>query len=141
MAKAAPRAIGFTVQRTISYLTAPPETTIEFDRIVTNIGGYWNPFSNIFVAPVEGMYMFHLYVFRGRTMGNLNAFIVRDGVKLALAHVNAEYLFGDSSVSLIVHLYRGNNVFSRLSGGVLHSFTRHGGPAIVHFSGFLITTM
>ena len=86
--------------------------------------------------------MFHLYVFRADTRGNLNAYIVKNSVKLALAHVNAEYSFGDSSVSVVVELNGSDRVYCRLTTGVLHSFSyATNPPGLVHFSGFLISEM
>ena len=86
--------------------------------------------------------MFHLYVFRGETRGNLNAYIVKNNLKIGLAHVNAEYPFGDSSVSVVVELNNSDLVYCRLTTGVLHSFS-YGShpPGLVHFSGFLISEM
>ena len=97
----------------------------------------WDRMSNMFITPVKGLYMFHMYVFR-HPGNNLDAFIVKDGVKLAFAHVNNGYPFGDSSVSLVVELEPLDRVYCRLSTGVLHSFAR-AGPGLVHFSGFLIS--
>ena len=134
MPKAPQRTYGFTVQRNIRSLSAPPETTIEFDRIVTNHGGMWDRTSNMFISPVKGLYMFHLYVFRDSTGVYLDAYIVKDNVKLAITHVSANYPHGDGSVNLVVKLEPLDRVYCRLSRGILYS---HG--ANIHFSGFLIS--
>ena len=140
MPKAPQRTYGFTVQRNIRILSAPPETTIEFDRVVTNHGGMWDRTSNMFISPVKGLYMFYLYVFRSNTGVYLDAYIVKDGVKLAVAHISNAYPHGDSSVSLVVELEPLDRVYCRLSQGILLS---HVGSSIghVHFSGFLISVI
>ena len=84
MPKAPQRTYGFTVQRTLRSISAPPEVTIEFNRVVTNHGGMWDATSNMFISPVKGLYMFHLYVFRHDTGSSLDAYIVKDSGKLAV---------------------------------------------------------
>ena len=140
MPKAPQRTYGFTVQRTLRPISAPPETPIEFDRVVTNHGGMWDSTSNMFISPVKGLYMFHMYVFRHDTGTSLDAFIVKDGGKLAVAHINHSYDYGDGSASLVVELESLDRVYCRLSRGTLHSHV-WSGIGNIHFSGFLISAI
>ena len=82
--------------------------------------------------------MFYLYVFREASGGFLDAFIIKNNVRLAMGHVHAGYPHGDASVNLVVELDKSDRVYCRLSRGILYS---HGwlGIRVIHFSGFLIS--
>ena len=131
---------GFTVQRSTNYLNAPPEVTIQFDRVVTNHGGMWDALNHMFRSPNKGLYMFHMYVFRDNKAGYSESYIVKNTEKLAVAHINAGYPHGDSSVSLVVALNPLDRVFCRHVTGILYSDYKLG-AAMIHFSGFLIATL
>ena len=131
---------GFTVQRTTNYLYAPPEVTIQFDKVVTNHGGMWDEISHMFVSPNTGLYMFHMYVFRDDKQGYSESYIVKNTERLAVAHINAGYPHGDSSVSLVVRLNPLDRVYCSHVTGILYSDNKLG-AGMIHFSGFLIATL
>ena len=82
--------------------------------------------------------MFHLYAFRDDIVNKyLDAFIVKDNIKLAISHVNAGYPNGDSSATLVVELEPLDRVYRQLATGTIFGVVRLGRVGSVSFSGFL----
>ena len=70
---------GFHVQRSTPTSSAPPAVIIGFDTAVTNVGGYWDTLTNMFTAPVRGLYVFHLHVVQHNTQRyDINAYIMKE---------------------------------------------------------------
>ena len=53
-------AIMFTVGLT-KKLNLPPRRNVIYDRIITNVGGYYNKNTGVFIAPVNGYYHFEVH--------------------------------------------------------------------------------
>ena len=100
----------------------------------------WDTISSMFITPVKGLYLFHLYVFRDHARTGLDAFIVKDNVKLAMTHISNAYPNGDGSVSLVVELEPLDRIYCRLLTGTLYSHV-WSGFGNIHFSGFLISAI
>ena len=83
--------------------------------------------------------MFHFYVFRDSRGASIESFIVKNMVKVSVAHVNAGYPHGDSSISVVLELDPFDRVYCRLSNGIIYSENKSG-AGMVHFSGFLIAS-
>ena len=124
--------IGFHVQRVTRFGASG---TIPFNRVVTNYGGMWDTLSYMFMAPVKGIYVFHVNIVQQSRRGNTNAAIVRDGTIIAFAHVYSEIDFGSSSASVVLELEAYNRVYVRLEAGYLEAWSPYG---INGFSGFLL---
>ena len=57
---------------------------VQFDTVVTNIGGFYSGDLGVFICPIDGIYLFpiSLYTDNAREMG---AKIVRDGSKIHIS--------------------------------------------------------
>ena len=112
------------VQKTSSQSTLG---TVTFERLITQVGGNWNPETNIFVVPVRGMYLFHFTLLsRG---GTAAAYLRKDNtnVQSAYSHSASE----SASLMVIMEMQAGAQVSCYLvRGGIYGSYT--------HLSGSLL---
>ena len=124
---------GFHVQLTKPSNIAPPAFNIEFDRVLTNFGGMWDTLMHNFIAPVKGLYVFHLHVVQYTTPSNsLNAWIMKDGNRITMAYVRSVLHNGVGSASAVIEMEPLNRAYCRLEYGRLNE------GFFTSFTGFLL---
>ena len=123
---AANRKIGFHVKMKAHHKTEAGN--VEFATMTYNVGGGWDPFSHQFIAPVSGMYAFHLTAYRW-TAGPL-VYIMHQSEQLQRLSTGATEQ--STSGSAVLHVNRGNHVYVRLASGSLW------GQDTTHLTGYLL---
>jgi hypothetical protein len=108
-----------------------PHQIIDFDSVVTNIGGGYNPHGGLFTAHVSGVYLFAVTI---ETIPGhyVNVAIVKNGEELCLAHGSgADY--GSGVCVVTDHLAETDDVWVKHhSGDAIY------GAAFPIFTGHLI---
>ncbi|KAM4573383.1 complement C1q-like protein 4 [Odontesthes bonariensis] len=111
------------------------DKTLDFKKVVTNVGNAYNPETGIFTAPVKGVYYFQLTGVVGST-GELNAGVKKNGQNMfAIYHKAGTQASASNSMTL--ELERGDRVFAQLWAGK----TMADQSRLSTFSGFLVFPM
>ena len=66
-------------------ITYSPGTTIKFDNVVTNVGGFFNPDTSVFICPVNGLYSFFTSIFTD-VDETLETLIYKNGASIVRTH-------------------------------------------------------
>ena len=106
---------------------------IPFDNVVTNIGNAFHPHSNVFIAPVTGVYVFFVSIMNVKT--HFEADIVRNGARVARAFADGLNL-AQGATATVVHLNVNDEVSVKLAwpqNTLIH------GNGFSSFSGFLLS--
>uniref|UniRef100_A0A3B3WI92 C1q domain-containing protein n=1 Tax=Poecilia mexicana TaxID=48701 RepID=A0A3B3WI92_9TELE len=107
--------------------------TLEFKKVITNIGNAYNPETGIFTAPVKGLYYFRFTGVVGRT-GKLNAGLKKNGENIvAIYHKAGTQASASNGVAL--ELQEGDRVFVQIWENDL---TIADQSRLSTFSGFLV---
>uniref|UniRef100_A0A3P8TPY4 C1q domain-containing protein n=1 Tax=Amphiprion percula TaxID=161767 RepID=A0A3P8TPY4_AMPPE len=109
-------------------------TTLQFKRVVTNIGNAYDEDTGIFTAPVKGLYYLR---FTGNVgdSGYLNAALLKNGVNMFAIYNKGHHSSGSNSMALV--LEQGDQVWITLwPDSVVFDQSRR-----TTFSGFLIYPM
>ncbi|XP_008426681.1 cerebellin-1-like [Poecilia reticulata] len=107
--------------------------TLEFKKVITNIGNAYNPETGIFTAPVKGLYYFRFTGVVGRT-GKLNAGLKKNGENIvAIYHKAGTQASASNGVAL--ELEEGNRVYVQIWENDL---TIADQSRLSTFSGFLV---
>ena len=118
--------------------TAPPEFVMPFNRIILDFGSAWNSFTNMFVAPVKGVYAFHLNIVKAHYTNNgLYVHIMKDAVRISAAHVTTSLAYGTGSSTALIELERQNNVYAQVTHGPVLG-VRWQGTGSIQFTGYLL---
>nr|KAG5707860.1 hypothetical protein BaRGS_031591 [Batillaria attramentaria] len=133
--QAGQKSVGFTVQ-----FSADPVSnvgvhgTFKFDRVVSNVGGGYDPHTGIFTAPVTGLYAFFLFLMAIND-GDIHVAIVKEGAQLDKVFAGGPGNSYDQGSSLLSkHMSAGEQVWVVQ---VTHDTTVRGDTWTV-FSGFLV---
>ncbi|XP_027886400.1 complement C1q-like protein 2 [Xiphophorus couchianus] len=107
--------------------------TLEFKKVITNIGNAYNPETGIFTAPVKGLYYFRFTGIVGET-GKLNAGLKKNGENIvAIYHKAGRQASASNGVAL--ELEEGNQVYVQLFENELTIADQN---RLSTFSGFLV---
>ncbi|KAK3576841.1 hypothetical protein CHS0354_002635 [Potamilus streckersoni] len=111
---------------------------IHFNYVVTNIGGGYHPLFGIFIAPVKGLYVFHVRAMV-RPEQRQYLTIVRDGIWMQPLYADAggDQHFVIDSVTIVLEVEKGSAVWVRAESG---SGYLHGNRYSV-FSGWLLSRL
>ena len=119
----------------------PAGTVLTYDRIISNVGGYYNPVTGAFLCPVNGIYMFSLTVTAGVGSGMYRAYawIYKDDNTLSYVWAldksgTQEYASGTTVV--VTECAAGTRVWTAVAFDSVFSSFHHSNQ----FSGFLITS-
>ncbi|KAL3848260.1 hypothetical protein ACJMK2_019129 [Sinanodonta woodiana] len=112
--------------------------TIIFDSVVTNIGAGYHAHTGIFIAPVHGLYVFHVTAMSSPRKDQFLE-LVKDGNVIQYVYPDADGAtdFMSASMTVPLEVEKGGEVWVRTSGGM---GTIHGNYA-TFFTGFLIHSM
>ena len=129
-------AIGFNVALNKNQANAP--ATIEFGDIVSHYGNCWNSATNTFIAPITGLYSFHLNIMNYNDRKTAWAKIMHENKELQRAYTHGHGIHHTGSASAVVKVNKGEHVYVRLMQGTIHS-----GPSYhwSSFVGFLVQKM
>ncbi|KAK3580245.1 hypothetical protein CHS0354_012772 [Potamilus streckersoni] len=87
---------------------------VVFDHVITNIGGAYHPHTGIFIAPVDGVYVFNL---GGMSAPGRSIYLelVNDGTWIQSIYPNAQNIpcTATDSLTVIIELNKGNEVWVR----------------------------
>ena len=126
---------GFHVHLTGNSAVAPPASIIQFNKVVTNVGDWWDDLSKMFTAPVRGLYVFHLHVVQYRThTSNVLAHIMHEMKSATMVYVWKTVNYGTESASVVLELEARHRVYCRLTHGILYGTT----DGITSFTGYLL---
>ncbi|MEQ2311951.1 hypothetical protein AMECASPLE_025940 [Ameca splendens] len=107
--------------------------TLEFKKVITNIGNAYNPETGIFTAPVKGLYYFRFTGVVGSS-GKLNAGLKKNGVNIvAIYHKAGTQASASNGVTL--ELEQGDRIFVQIWENDL---TIADQSRLSTFSGFLV---
>ncbi|KAK3583649.1 hypothetical protein CHS0354_021386 [Potamilus streckersoni] len=110
--------------------------TIVFDKIVTNIGGGYHHSTGIFIAPISGVYVFHVTAMS--TPGkNQFLMLTKDGAGIQLLYTEAITNYESASITVPLELGKGSEVWVQTETGMgtIHGYTQ------TIFTGFLLYPM
>ena len=105
---------------------------VEFNNIVLNYDGWWNEPTSSFLAPVKGLYVFHLSI-----MANSGSFTRADiyargsSVQACVAYSHPY----SASASAVIQLESLDQVYVRLIRGSLYNYSS---DYNIHFTGYLL---
>ncbi|KAK3580243.1 hypothetical protein CHS0354_012770 [Potamilus streckersoni] len=91
---------------------------IAFDHVITNIGGAYHPSTGLFIAPVDGVYVFNLGGM-SRPRKRLHLEFVKDGTEIQSIYPDAGSTdsFASDSLVAVLELNKGSEVWVRTRGG------------------------
>ena len=107
--------VGFHVALTRSFGRSGK---IPFDRIISNYGNGWNKNTHVFNVPTKGLYFFILTVMNTGTK-DVNAWIMHGSTRIAQAHADERDLFNVGTVSTVLLLNIGEEVYVQHDRGTL----------------------
>ncbi|KAK2905501.1 hypothetical protein Q8A67_007300 [Cirrhinus molitorella] len=93
------------------------EITVIYEKVFTNMGNAYNPFTGIFTAPLKGAYMFKFSVFSFGQSYSTTASIVKNKERIVVAHGNQPQGTLNSSKGVVLILEVGDVVYVRLWSG------------------------
>ncbi|KAK3576842.1 hypothetical protein CHS0354_002636 [Potamilus streckersoni] len=130
--------VAFFAQLSVSLTDLGMNQIIQFNNVVTNIGEGYYPNLGIFIAPVKGLYVFHVRVMVASGMRQYLA-IVKDGVWTQPLYPTA---LGDQhpnidSVTIVLQVNKDSAVWVRAESG---SGYLHGNKFSI-FSGWLLSPL
>ncbi|KAL3891950.1 hypothetical protein ACJMK2_004192 [Sinanodonta woodiana] len=111
---------------------------IVFNTVITNIGAAYHPHTGIFIAPVNGVYVFHVCAtsepFKWQFFD-----LVKDGNVIQSIFPDALNIhsFQTDSIIAVLQLSQGNEVWVK-SSGLVGSGEIHGGNGLSSFAGWLL---
>ena len=109
-----------------------------FNKIVLNFGGAWDTLTNMFIAPVKGMYAFHLTIQKTEVTDNdLTVHIMHEFDIISGAHVNSATSGGTGSSTALIELDLLSRVYAQVYHGPIQSTSWYG-VGSVQFTGFLL---
>ncbi|XP_014824067.1 PREDICTED: complement C1q-like protein 2 [Poecilia mexicana] len=111
------------------------DETLEFKRVITNIGNGYDPATGVFTAPVKGLYYIRVSGVAGPN-GELHAGVKKDGVNMFAIYHKAGTQAGASN-AMVLALEQGNRVYVQLWAG--KSIADQG--RLSTFTGFLVFPM
>ena len=126
--------IGFDVGLSKSQSTSP--ATMEFYDIINHYGQCWNSATNMFVAPITGLYSFQLTLMNPAGTSTTWAQLMHENriVQKAYASGGGPHNIGVAAAVLKVN--KGEHVYVRLMHGTAHS----NGDHWTNFVGYLIAS-
>ena len=131
-------AVAFSARMSATHVNVGTNAPFLFDVVVTNIGGAYNNKSGVFVAPLDGVYVFYFMMVNDGEAPTIHAAIEKDGTSLAVGTsdgLGASNKYDDGSALVTTRLKKGSHVYvSRRDGG-----TQVYGSVYTHFSGFLLS--
>eukprot|EP00745_Piridium_sociabile_P000458 TRINITY_DN1029_c0_g1_i14.p1 TRINITY_DN1029_c0_g1~~TRINITY_DN1029_c0_g1_i14.p1 ORF type:complete len:223 (-),score=44.31 TRINITY_DN1029_c0_g1_i14:188-856(-) len=102
----------------ISGMTLGDHQTVVFDNVVTNIGSGYNHTDGLFIAPVNGSYVFSLHQMNADVHNALVLAIVKNGAVLDLALAEGSGAAYDQGSSMVTtQLTAGDHVWVRQDSG------------------------
>ena len=125
--------VAFYVKRTTTLSGSLP-LNVHFNVIQTNFGGFWNSVTSSFVAPVKGIYVFHLSFMGYLTNKWCVTQILHNEVVVQQAMSHGSY-YATATASVVIELAVLDQVHVRLSAGVLYET----GYSYAHFTGYLLS--
>ena len=131
------RRIGFLCINSGNIKNADKETTVVFDKTLTNIGNGYNQNNGYFTAPVEGLYSFS-WTIATNAKSTFHTYLEMNGEDLGRNAVGRVDNYSTSgSQSVMLHLVTNDTVCVK----TLYSYNQRGlmhGAGLSSFSGFLI---
>ena len=129
-------AIGFTVALTKDQSNGP--ATIEFGLIIGHYGNCWNNATNTFIAPITGLYAFHVTFMNNSEKKTTWVKLMHENKEVHRAYVQGDGKYQTSTASAVVIVNKGEHVYARLMAGTIHSDS---GYHWTNFVGFLVQKM
>ncbi|RVE55910.1 hypothetical protein OJAV_G00231040 [Oryzias javanicus] len=111
------------------------DKTLEFKKVVTNIGNGYNPETGIFTAPVKGLYYFRVTGIAGSN-GELNAGLKKNGQNMFAIYQKAGTQAGTSN-GMALELEQGDRVYVQ----IWPNLTVADQSRLSTFTGFLVFPM
>uniref|UniRef100_A0A3B3C539 C1q domain-containing protein n=2 Tax=Oryzias melastigma TaxID=30732 RepID=A0A3B3C539_ORYME len=111
------------------------DKTLEFKKVVTNVGNGYNPETGIFTAPVKGLYYFRVTGMAGSS-GELNAGLKKNGQNMFAIYQKAGTQAGTSN-GMALELEQGDRVYVQL----WPNLTVADQSRLSTFTGFLVFPM
>jgi hypothetical protein len=108
-------AIAFTARLVHDITPVGPGQSINFDRIVTNIGNGYNPHGGVFTARVPGVYIFAVTVM-SLPSHYITVEMVKDGSELCYTRAERED-YDSATCVATVHLAAGEDVWVKQAAG------------------------
>ncbi|XP_062606441.1 protein HP-25 homolog 1-like [Saccostrea cucullata] len=127
--------VAFTACLGTSLRTLGPHQPMEFDHVILNEGGAYDPRHGIFRAPAAGIYRF-VVTFLNQPGHEIFVEIVKDGNRLGMAYSDDDQ-HSEGTVQVNVHLQSGEDVWCRNALSA-RSMTLHPDGEYSCFSGFQI---
>ncbi|CAC5354856.1 unnamed protein product [Mytilus coruscus] len=127
------RTIAFQIMLNAAMKNLPKEAVVKFDKVITNIGGAYNPSTGKFTCPEDGVYSF-AWTTMTYSGSRFNSEFVVDGTIKAYNFNIAGNSHRSSSQTAVVELKKGNKAWIRTYS--THGFLIEGRWS--SFSGFNI---
>ncbi|VDI27974.1 Hypothetical predicted protein [Mytilus galloprovincialis] len=106
------RTIAFQIMLDAAMKNFPKEAVVKFDKVITNIGGSYNPSSGIFTCPEDGAYSF-AWTTMTYSGSRFDSEFVVDGTVKAYNFNIAGNSHRSSSQTVVVKLKKGNKAWVR----------------------------
>ena len=129
-------AIGFNVAPNKNQANGP--ATLEFGDIVSHYGNCWNSAVNAFIAPITGLYSFHLSIMNYNDKKTAFVKLMHEDKEIQVAYAHGHGDHHTSTASAVVKVNKGEHVYARLMHGTVHSSSTHHWSSFV---GFLVQKM
>ena len=113
---------------------------IRFDKVITNVGGGFDPVSSIFKTPVSGVYFFTV-VIMSHAAEDIETQIMKNGTPLVNTYSGDSTTWNQGSQSTVVYLNAGDDVYVHIQDNkaINNGNVRVFGGTWSSFSGFLIS--
>ena len=107
---------------------------VPFDKIICNHGNGWNNITHVFNVPTKGLYFLILTVMNTGT-SSAYSWLMRGSTQLGQAWADGRHRYNVGTVSTVLLLNAGEEIYVQHGGGTLHS----GSPShYTYLAGFLI---